>query len=357
MKVKGLKGKNFQLVLAMVALVAMSGCQWFGGSKDEVVPAIPSVEGGQANDLAVGVLAAWGDGTPLVTQKEFDERLGMIIKQKPELKDMPEAYMPMIKAQLFTGLLYTKLIGKWVKENKIDLKPEYKKMLDQLMDEVKIHINTTFFSKEIVSEPSESEVKDYFEKNKDRIALISRGGVKAVGVKFEDPKEAESFLAKAKVKVADFNKIIKADPKLKDSMQDFHLVNKQSRGIDKTLVKKILEIKKFPAVEMIKVGDKNIWVVNAIEKEKEAYKPYKEVRETIFAMVKQAKQGEATQKKLEELKAKYGVKVKEKAFMPPEQQKPPVMPQVKPASKKAKRGKKVADVQEAQPLAPATKAA
>jgi len=344
-----MKVKNIQLILALSVLFAISGCGWFGGDKNEAGPAIPSMPG-VAVDIPKGALAVWGDGKPMVTQKEFDERLDVIMK-KPELKGVSEQLLPMLKAQLFTGLVFTKIIDKWVKENKIDKLPEYKKMLDQLLDEVKIHVNTSFFSKELDVEPSDADIKKYYEENKDRIALISRGGVKAMGVKFGDEKAALAFLEKAKEKGANFVKLVDADAKLKENMQDFNLVNKQSRGIDKILVEKILEMKKFPTVEMIKVGDKNVWVIKATEREKEAYKPYKEVKETIYAIVKQTKQNEVTQKKLDELKAKYGVKIKENAFMPPQPKKLPVMP---PAPQK---GKKVAEAEESKPIEPATKTA
>jgi len=365
MKVGRVKNKNLRLFLMLSGVVLFSGCKWFGVDRAEpprvadgiAMPTIP----GQTTDLPKGMLAVWGDGTPMVTEKEFDARLEMIMKQKPELKDMQEAFMPMLKAQLFTGLVYTKVIDKWIKENKIDQSQEYKQMFDQFLEEVKIHVNTNFFSKEIVVEPSKADLKDYYEKNKDQIALISRGGVKAMGVKFEDEKSANEFLQKAQAKGADFAKLVEADPVLKANMQDFHLVNRQSRGIDRVLVKKISEIKDFPSVEIFKIGDKAFWVVSASGKEEAAYQPYSEVKDNIYNTVKQIKQGEATQKKLDELKTKYGVRVKEKAFMPPAPPKDAAMPLPAPAEetkkKKGKRGKKVADAQDTKPLAPATKAA
>lgn len=365
MKVRGANSKNLQLLFVFLTLVVLSGCkpwEWITGKKTDTKKiediGFPVMPGEQTADLPAGILAVWGDGTPMVTQKEFDERMEMIMKQKPELKDMQEAFMPMLKAQLFTGLVYTKVIGKWIKENKIDQQEEYKKMLDQFLEEVKIHVNTTFFSKEIEVEPTEADVKDYYEKNKDRIALVSRGGVQAVGVKFKDEKAANAFLDKAKAKGADFDKLVKADPVLKGNMQDFNLVNIQSRGIDRKLVKNILDIKDFPSAVLIKVDDKTFWVVNATSKEEAAYQPYSEVKENIYNMVKQTKQGEATQKRLDELKAKYGVKVKEKAFMPPAPPRQAITPPpAKSKKKKAKKGKKVADAAETKPLVPATKVA
>jgi len=98
-------------------------------------------------------------------------------------------------------------------------------------------------------------------------------------------------------------------------------VNKESRLPHKTLLEEILTIKKFPNVKMVKVDDKNFWVVYAFEKQKAEYNDYNEVKDEIKDRLGKTKQNEVATAKLEELKAKYGVNVKEGAFMPKQ---PPV---------------------------------
>jgi len=342
MKVINSLSRNVLLVLTPIVL--LSGCKpldWIksklGGDKPSTVQKVEMgklpQDAGSATlapstntvDLPAGMLAVWGDGSSMVSQAEFDAKLALLMKEKPELKDVAEAFLPMLKAQLLTQLIYLKVIKKWAEENKVDQLPEFKEKLEQILNAAKEHLSAEFLAKELSVEPTSSELKDYYEKNKDRVALISRGGTKAIGVQFEDEAAAKAFLDKAKG--AKFDKAVE-ESKLKEKMQDFNFVNRQSRGIDRILVRKIMDIKKVPATELIKVNDKTFWVVNATEKKDAEYQPYAEVKDTVEAVVKQTKQGELMQKKLEELKAKYGVKVKEKAFMPPTQQQAMIPPQI-----------------------------
>jgi len=320
MKVNNSSKGYFYIALVLSPMVLLSGCKpldWvkdtFGGGakKSTGVTAIPVSK--DSKGISSGSLAEWGDGKIMVTQQEFDSKLALM-RENPELKGVNEALLPMLKAQLLTSMIYEKVIGKWIEDNKIDKSKDYQNRFDQYLDVIKNKVNIEFFTKELDVEPSKSEKKEFYEERKDRIALISRGGVKAVGVKFEDQKVAKAFYDKVSAKGVDFDKIVNADATLKSGFQDFNYVNKQSRGLNPALKKEILETKKVPAVELVKVDDKTFWVIEAKEKEDAKYRSYKEVEETVEAMVKQIKQGEVIQKKLEELKTSYGVKTKENAF-------------------------------------------
>jgi len=332
MKVK--RGLYFVLTLSPILL--LSGCEWFGGAKKERTPAASQVA--KTGGFSEGILATWGDGNGMITQKEFDEKLELIMKEKPELRGMAEAFMPMLKGQLLTSLVYEKIIGKWVKDNKLDQSAKYKDRLDNVMAAATNAVNVEFFTKELEVNPSAADLKNYYEENKDRIALVSRGGVKAVGVKFDSEEKAKVLLEKAKAKAAEFEKMVTADKDLSKDMQDFNYVNQFSRGIAKAVVDKIAAMKRFPTVQLIKEDDKTFWVVGATEKKPEEYRSFDEVKDTVENMVKQTKQGEAIQQKLEDLKARYGVTVKEDVFMP-KQPEEPVVPKkeekkpVKPATK------------------------
>ncbi|EKE02441.1 MAG: hypothetical protein ACD_20C00387G0001, partial [uncultured bacterium] len=266
-------------------------------------------------------LAVWADGTALLTEKEFNELFDAAIKEQPELQGMAPSFMPIIKQNLLNSLVQYKIIAKYIEEKGLDKTKEYLEKLEQISKAVKQKVNVDFFVKEFESSVSEKEKKDYYDKNKDRFALVARGGVKASGVKFDKEADAQEFLGKVAGKVAEFDKLVKADAKLTKAMQDFAYVNEDSRQIDQILKNGILSIAKAPVVTIIKVDDKNFWVVKATEKKASQYRSYEELKDQLENAVKQSKQGEALMKKLTELQQKYGVKVKEAIFAPAQDEK------------------------------------
>jgi len=332
-----MKGKNTYLALALVPVLFLSGCKWFGDKKEAAKPADPTYK---TTDLKEGVLAVWGDGTPLLTQKEFDEVLDFAMKEQPELQGLAEAFLPMLKKNLFNTLVTQKIISKWVEKNNIDKTEEYKAKLKKGIEAITLRINVDYFSKQFDHDPTPADLKDYYEKNKDRVALVSKGGIKAAGVKFDSQADAKAFLTKAKAKIADFEKLAKADEKLAKNLQDFNYVNKDSRQLVKALRDKILALTAFPTVILVKADDNTFWVVKATEKTEDKYRMFDELKEQIENMVRQTKQNEEAMKKLEGLKAEYGVKVDEDAFAPKQQPQMSQMmkkPVPSPASKKGKK--------------------
>jgi len=319
-----MKGKNVCLALTLIPVLFLSGCKWFGGAKKETEkkPVVPKV---QAADLQPGVLAVWGDGTPLLTQKEFDEVLDFAMKEQPELQGLAEAFLPMLKKNLFNTLVTQKIISKWVENSNIDQTEDYKKKLQKGKEAITLRINVDYFSKQFDYDPTVADLKDYYEKNKDRVALISKGGVKASGVKFHSQADADAFLTKAKVKGADFEKLAKADEKLAKNLQDFYYVNKESRQLVKALRDKILALTSFPTVIKVKVDDNTFWVVKATEKTEDKYRTFDELKEQIENMLKQTKQNEAAMKKIDDLKKEYLVKIDENAFAPPKKAQMPIV--------------------------------
>jgi len=348
-----MKGKH--IILTMIPVLFLSGCTWFGGgAKEEGKPQGPAFQ--TAKDLPAGALAVWADGTPLLTQKEFDEVLDIAMKEQPELQGLAEAFMPMLKRQLFNTLVQHKIIGKWVKENKIDQSAEYKQKMDQVAKAITQKVNVDFFAKRFEYTTTDKDLKEYYDKNKDRVALVAKGGTKATGVKFDKEADAKAFLAKAQAKGADLEKLAEADKK---KVEDFLFVNAESR-ISKQVKDAILAIKSFPTVTLVKENDKTFWVVKATEKQDTQYRTYDEMKEQLENIVKQTKQGEALMGELQKLQQKYGVKVKEDAFMPPKKEASvpaQMMPAPEPADKKAKGKAKVKEAPAPKAPKKATKAA
>jgi len=338
-----MKGRNTSFVLALVPVLFLAGCAWFGGGdkKGDEAP----VSTVATADLPAGTLAVWGDGTALLTQKEFDEIFDMQMKEQPELQGLAEAFMPVLKKNLFNGLIAQKVISKWIDTSGVSKTPEYADKLKKVIEGITMRLNGEYFLKQFDYNPTAADIKKYYEDNKDRVALVSKGGVKASGVKFDSEAAAQVFLTAAKAKGADFEKLAKADEKLAKNLQDFYYVNKDSRQLVKALRDKILALRSFPTVIMVKVDDNTVWVVKATEKTEDKYRSLDELKEQIENMLRQTKQNEAAMKKLEGLKVEYGVKVDESIFAPNKQpQAPGIMPAPKtpkaPVAKQEKKDKK-----------------
>ena len=162
-------------VLALAPIILLSGCKpldWikesFGGTKNAVAAPAKQVDFAAAsvggNGFSEGVLAVWADG-PLVTQKDIDEKLALLMKQRPELKKMSAQLLPMLKPQLLNAIISSKIIGKWIKQEGIDKTEEYKTMLQQVIENIKDSVNVEFFAKKHTATVSEADKKDYYNKN------------------------------------------------------------------------------------------------------------------------------------------------------------------------------------------------
>ena len=337
-----MKSKNTYLVLALVPVLLLSGCGTTDKASVSKTKAVASMPG--------DVLATWSDGTPVVTQGEFDEMFEFVLKGKPELQNLPEAFLPMVKTQLLNSIVSQKILDKWVADNKVDQTKEYKDEYKMVLFNARMAANVSALAKTLDLAASEGDFRAYYDENKEKIALIAAGGVKAEGVRFNSEAEAKDFLAKAKS--GGFDKLVQADANMKKNLRDFQYVNDKSR-INKTLRDAILAIKRFPSVMMVKESDKAFWVVNATEKTEAKYQPYEALKAQIEGSVKQTKQQEGLMKKIDGLRDSYGVSIKERVFMPEQPKEPGQGPQTMMPAKGAAPIKKEVK----QPVKPAAKAA
>lgn len=307
-------------ILTLVPVLLLSGCKWFGSSKQE------SAAGAADVTMAEGVLATWGDGSAAVTEAELNELYEQVKKNDSRLANLDDSVAGMVKQQIFGGLLQQKIMSKYVKENKIDQSPEYKAKREQALKNIEKNIDyalaAEYFLKSDDSAVTEQEVKDAYEKLKDQFFANVMGGVKAAGVRFEKEADAQAFLSKVGSKVAEFEKQAKADAKIAKNFQDFKYVNVKSVNMDPELKGKILTIAKTPSVTVVKINDNAFWVVAATDKKASQYMKYEDVKGQCEEFVKQQKGQETGQKRFAEMKEKFGLNVKEDAFLPKQQELP-----------------------------------
>ncbi len=290
---------KYSLALLVSALALLPACDWkskLGLQKSSSATA--------ANDGSAVI--ATMNGKPLMTAKEFETQFKNFIEKHPYGAML--AQMEGVERKMFDGLVSQKLMSAWVVENGIDQTQEYKENLEQLVQ----FLNARFFQMKHPATSSASEVKEFYDKNKENMpeAVISRGGINASAVSFTKEADAKAFLEKAKGKALD--KAAK-EANLSDKYRDFKLVNATSIGIEKDLRDKIMALKKFPTLELIQVGS-TYYVVSATGKEEPKYRSFEEVKASIEQRLNQQKQEQALEKEIEKLKKDYNVVVDEAYF-------------------------------------------
>lgn len=299
-KMQSAYGK-FALALLVVPMVFLPGCGWLDclrGKKE-------TAEGGKA------VVTMSGD--VVITTKSFEAEFQQLLEENPHLKSVL-AMMPDAKKNFLMGMVNQQVVDKWVAANKVDQKEEYAKELERMMRSVKRMLNTKYFGLEHPVQVGDAEVTEFYNKNKDSMPdlIVSRGGVKAVGVSFEKEAEAKAFVGKVR-ELKDISKAANV-AHVSKHLRDFKLVNAQSLGIDAVLRDKIVSLEKVPCIELVKVSDKSFWVVSATAKEESQYRPLEQVKAGLEQYVAKEKRMEMFDKEITKLKTEYNVVINEEAL-------------------------------------------
>ena len=312
------RSAGYLLIIGM--LVLLPGCRFidwmkekFGGDSPAPTTEIAMAE--VADGSAVLVTMA---GKPLITQTMLDAEKQKLMASNPQLQAMI-ALMDekQLNRNLVDGMASREIIRRYVTDNKIDASDKYKQDFEMVLNQVRDALNTRYFMDSFSVDVADSEVKKFYDENKDAMPnlLVSRGGVEAVGASFADQKVANDFMAKVRAAKNDIACVAK-EAGIADKVQDFKLVNEQSLGIDPELRDKIVAVKSTPSLNAFKVGNE-FWVVAATKKEAPQYRELDQVKEELSQMI----QKEKTMKKFEEevarLKGEYGIEVNEEFFAAP----------------------------------------
>lgn len=291
----------------LTLLLSFSGSQLLAESKK---PSCPSAQKAKAE-----VLISKGDKSIfnsddfddfLSELKDSDQRIGMMIEIQPEqiLKDVLDS-----KERSF-------IIGEWAKENKIRESEAYKEKKAKLINHIHEMLDGEIFMEKHPVKIAESEVRDYYNKNKEQ--MVSRmGGVEAYGISFKDESKAKEFLDKVEKTVSkDIAKVAQQE-KIESDMEEFGVINKNSYSVDDAIKNVIMEITKFPTCKLVKVENKDsvsYWVIQAKDKHDTEYMPFEEVSERIEQMLKPTKVKEKLDEILPKYAKEYGIKKNDEAF-------------------------------------------
>ena len=266
-------------------------------------------------------------GKPAITTDSLVVEKEKFLKANPQIKQAiafmdPKAF----DRNLLEGLIGQEIADEYVAVNNINETAAYKAELNDLCESMKRMLNAKYLSEKIKVAVADSEVKSFYDANKDKLrgVMTSPGGVMAAGIEFDDNAAARAFASRAKAAPGGFKKVAQDDG-LNAKIKDFKLVNNQSIGVEPALRDKIVAIKTVPSIDVMEVNGK-FWVISATTKEEPKYIPYEQVKDKLRQELEQNKRVEMFEKEINNLRKEYAVEVNEEYFkgaMPQEEMQMP----------------------------------
>lgn len=301
---------NKQALPILLSIVLLPGCEW--GSSKKVAPKV-EVESSAVQEMPkegkvlTGEVLVTINGVPVVTKDMLDEEREKLFKANPQFKAML-SFMPaeQLDRNIAEGLMSQEVINYYIHDAGIDKEAEYKAELEDGIKKIEHMINAKYFTQSFPVSVSDTDISKFYEENKGVMQdiIISRGGVRAVGLLFGNEKDAQDFVAQ----LTNDLQTTARQLGLADKVKDFKLVNEQSFEVDPVIRERLVRITTVPAVEIISTGDKNVWVVEAQAKEEPKYRPLDDrMKLGLRQYLEKEKKAEAFEKELEKLKSKYNV--------------------------------------------------
>ena len=322
--------KNILAGGVLVTLSFLPGCALLDTFKSGNTPITGGEIAEERRDEAplTGEVLVTMKGRPVITTDTLTVEKEKFLKANPQIRQAlgfmdPKAF----DRNLLEGLIGQKIADEYVASQKINQTTAYKAELKDLCESMERMLNAKYFSEKKTVTVPDSEVKSFYDTNKDKLrgVMTSPGGVMAAGIEFNDGANARAFAARAKSTPGGFKKVAQ-DDNLNAQIKDFKLVNNQSMGIDEQLRDKIVSVKTVPAIEIFDINGK-FWVVNMTTKEEPKYIPYEQVKDKLKQELEQNKRVEIFEKEINDLRKEYGVEVNEDYFkgaeMPQEEMQQP----------------------------------
>jgi hypothetical protein len=316
MKVKTHNNKLLGGVIVTLAL--LPGC-WItdmfqskakeGVMQREESAAVPAVA--MTGDIIVTM-----NGKPIITSTILEAEKENIFKSNPQIKAAIAFMDPkVLDRNLIEGLVSQAVVDKFIEDAQLNKSSEYKAELKDAYKAIERMLNAKYFSQKFKVSVSDSELKNFYEENKDKIPglLVSQGGIAATGIQFDTDAAAKAFMAKVSSPTLVNFKNAAQESGLTAKIKDFKVVSNQSIGMEPALRDKIVAIKTAPSIQLIS-ADKAHWVVFAASKEDAKYRPFEQVKDGIMQELEKNKRGELFEKEINRLKKEYSVIINEDYF-------------------------------------------
>ncbi|MBI2344725.1 hypothetical protein HYV10_01480 [Candidatus Dependentiae bacterium] len=301
-----MKSYNQQLALCGFLLISglfFSGCEFFKKSDKKADTALGSGE----------VLMSI-DGVPVLTADEYEQRLEMARKANPQI-EMFLQIMPNAERELiFRGISMYQLMKAWADKEGISNTPEFKEQQKHMHEAMDMQLFMKHFDDAHPVQVSDGDIENYYHEKKDMVPglMQSAGGVETLYVRFESKAKAQHFFDKVKdIKKMDTFKKVAEEHKNHVGQS---VINEKS-PFSEALKKSVLDLKKFPSIQMVKVSDDAYWVVFASGKTEAKYHDLKspQVQQGLRKMIEDERKTEQAEKIMDQLKKDLNV-VENKAY-------------------------------------------
>jgi len=302
-----------KIALLVVPVIMLPGCGALEWVKDKLGMSKPKSTNGMEMEKKTrkSVDEAGGDSTALVTLggktvitlETLEQELDQFFAGSTESK------MPEIKHPFLMGFLVSQVImDEWVDRN-LSNDSEYKQELKDMMKQTKRLVNQKHFSKHHPVDLSDEELRAFYDKYKNQYLMESRGGINAVGIRFDDEASAQAFLSQAKE-----NGLSSAAEKqgMASRVSTFKEVGQYTPGIDQAVRESLMGMTSFPDTALVKSGD-SYWVVQGLSKDEPKYRDFDQAKEMLRPEAAKEKNMEHIKGVISKYKNEYDVQVNEDA--------------------------------------------
>lgn len=305
-----MNSKFLRLGVISLSLLVLPQCDWFKSkdSSEKMTGSEESTEGSSAQSGSQNIdenVLLYSDDKSLITVDAFKEYLELFLEAQPEARQILQ-FMPNAETEIYKNMQSEVVLDLWAQKSGADKKAEFKKELDQIQRIGRQKLAVKYFMMEHPVKVSDSEVKKFYDENKDAIPQLveSQGGITAKGVKFESEGKAKEFIEKARAK----NSVSSAAKDANLSVKEFKAVNPTSYEVEGPIRKTISEVKTFPSIDLVDIGDGSFWVIESVAKEPKKYVDFDKIKDALKAHVEQQRIAEVFGKEIEKLKQEYNLK-------------------------------------------------
>ncbi len=296
-----MKSHNKQFAFCAFLLVTglfFTGCELFKKSDQKGYGAASG-----SSDVLMSI-----DGVPVLTVAEYEQRLEMARKANPQI-EMFLQIMPNAERELiFRGISMYQLMKAWADKEGITKTAEFKEQQKHMHEAMDMQLFMKYFDDAHPVRVDDSDIEKYYHDKKDVIPglMLSVGGVETSYVRFDSKAKAQAFFDKVKeVRKEDTFKKVAQDAKQHVGNS---VINEKSPFSD-ALKKSVLDLKKFPSVQLVKVSDDTYWVLFASGKSETKYHDLKspQVQQGLRKMVEDERKSEQAEKVMSKLKQDLNV--------------------------------------------------